>query len=49
MMAGVSPNRCPNPSTVFALHWTLSVADNYNLYFSATEGDGKSGYLSFPL
>jgi len=33
------PQPLPESINCLALHWTLSVADNYNLYFSATEGD----------
>jgi hypothetical protein len=33
------PQPLPESINRLALHWTLSVADNYNLYFSAKEGE----------
>jgi hypothetical protein len=36
------PQPLPESVNKFGLHWTISVAANYNLYFSATNGEAQN-------
>lgn len=40
------PQPLPLPINELALHWTVSVAENYNLYFSANQNDNTDIFLS---
>ena len=40
------PQPLPESINALNLHWTHSVAQNYNLYFSADNGDGSDIYIS---